>query len=68
MNKIFSIIILVIGVVLIVLGASAFESFNSDISRIFTGSATDKSFWLLILGFILSITGILGILFRRSNK
>lgn len=68
MNKIFSIVILIVGVVLIVLGATAFESFSSDISRIFTGSATYKSFWFLIIGFILGITGFIGILISRKSN
>jgi len=68
MNKVISIIILIIGVVLVVLGFNAFESFSSDISRIFTGSPTDKTLWLLIGGLILFIIGLFGVLFNRSSK
>jgi len=43
MNKIVSLALLVGGVVLIVIGINATNSFNSDVSRFFTGSPTDKA-------------------------
>jgi len=68
MNKIISIIVLVVGVVLMVLGFNAFESFSSDISRIFTGSPTDKTLWLIVGGLILFFIGLFGVLFNKSSK
>ncbi len=53
MNKIVSIVLLVGGVLLMILGVQATNSFNSDVSRFFTGSPTDKAIWMLIGGIIL---------------
>ena len=62
MNRGISVAILVVGVVLLVWGYSASESFNSDVSRFFTGSPTDKAIWLLIGGIGASIVGLFGLL------
>ena len=58
MNKPLGIGLLVVGVVLIVFGISASESFGSDVSRFFTGSPTNKSIWLLIGGIISACVGL----------
>ncbi len=67
MNRILSIVFLVIGVVLVVYGVHASESFGSDLSRFFTGSPTDKTVWLLIGGAICSVVGIAGLVGRSKN-
>jgi len=66
MNKIVSLALLVGGVVLIVLGINATKSFNSDVSRFFTGSPTDKAVWLLIGGVVAAVVGLVGTL--RGSK
>jgi hypothetical protein len=66
MNKIVSMALLVGGVVLIVIGISATNSFSSDVSRFFTGSPTDKAIWMLIGGIIAAIIGLTGTL--RGSK
>lgn len=58
MNKIVSLVLLVGGVVLIVLGVSATNSFSSDVSRFFTGSPTDKAVWMLIGGVVAAGVGL----------
>ena len=58
MNRIISLALLVGGVVFIVLGISAINSFSSDVSRFFTGSPTDKAIWMLIGGIVAAIIGI----------
>ncbi len=58
MNKIISLALLVGGVVLIVMGVSATNSFSSDVSRFFTGSPTDKSIWMLIGGGVAASVGL----------
>jgi putative effector of murein hydrolase len=58
MNKIASLALLAGGVVLIVLGISATDSFSSDVSRFFTGSPTDKAVWMLISGIVAAIVGL----------
>ena len=66
MNKLVSLALLVGGVVLIVIGINATNSFSSDVSRFFTGSPTDKAFWMLIGGIIAALIGLTGTL--RSSK
>jgi hypothetical protein len=67
MNRIVSLALLVGGVVLIVIGISATNSFGSDVSRFFTGSPTDKAIWMLIGGIIAGVIGLFGVM-RRSNQ
>ena len=66
MNKGMSVAFLAVGILLIILGVSASESFNSDVSRFFTGSPTDKTVWLLIGGIAATIVGLFGLL--RGSK
>ena len=66
MNKIVSLALLIGGVVLIVIGISATNSFSSDVSRFFTGSPTDKAVWMLIGGIIAAVIGLFGTL--RGSK
>jgi hypothetical protein len=58
MNKLLSVALLVGGVVLIILGVQATESFSSDVSRFFTGSPTDKAIWMLIGGIVAALAGL----------
>ena len=62
MNKIVSLALLVGGVVLIIIGINATNSFSSDVSRFFTGSPTDKAVWMLIGGSVAAIVGLAGTL------
>ncbi len=61
MNKSISIALLVAGVVLLVFGYNAYHSAASDVSRFFTGEATNKAMWLLGCGFIAGIAGLVGV-------
>jgi hypothetical protein len=58
MNKLFPIALLAAGIILIVLGVSATNSFSSDVSRFFTGSPTDKAVWMLIGGSVATVAGL----------
>lgn len=60
MNKGLSAALLVAGIVLIVWGVRASESFGSDVSRFFSGSPTDKTMWLLIGGIVAAVIGLFG--------
>jgi hypothetical protein len=62
MNKIVSLALLVGGVVLIIAGINASNSFSSDVSRFFTGSPTDKAIWMLIGGIVAAVIGLTGTL------
>jgi hypothetical protein len=58
MNKIVSIALLVGGVMLMIFGINATNSFGSDVSRFFTGSPTDKAVWMLIGGAVATVAGL----------
>ena len=62
MNRTISPALLVGGVVLMVIGVSATNSFSSDVSRFFTGSPTDKAVWMLIGGLVAAVIGLAGTL------
>jgi hypothetical protein len=62
MNRTLSLVLLVAGVVLIVVGVTATNSFSSDVSRFFTGSPTDKAIWMLIGGVAAAMVGLAGVL------
>jgi len=67
MNKIIALALLVGGIALIVIGINATNSFNSDVSRFFTGSPTDKVVWTLIGGSVAAVVG-LAMMFRGSKQ
>ena len=66
MNKMISVGFLIGGVVLVIFGIQAMNSFSSDISRFFTGSPTDKAVWMLIGGVVAAAVGLMGTL--RGSK
>jgi len=66
MNRIFSLALLIGGIVLMIIGINATNSFSSDVSRFFTGSPTDKAVWMLIGGIVATIIGLMGSL--RGSK
>ena len=59
--KALSAAILAGGIILLVLGFQAADSFSSDVSRFFTGSPTNKAMWLLIGGALASLVGAFGL-------
>jgi len=66
MNKAVSLALLVGGVVLMVIGITATNSFSSDVSRFFTGSPTDKAIWMLLGGIVATVIGLVTML--RTGK
>ena len=67
MNKLISLAILAGGIVLVIYGVAASESFSSDVSRFFTGSPTDKTMWLLFGGIVAIIIGLAGLSFGKPK-
>lgn len=65
-NKAISTVLIGAGVILIIYGINASNSFSSDVSRFFTGSPTDKTVWLLIGGVVAAGIGLVG--FFRNSK
>jgi len=68
MNKLISLAILAGGIVLVVFGVAATDSFSSDVSRFFTGSPTDKAIWMLIGGIVAIIIGLAGLLYGQFKR
>lgn len=66
MTKAVSLAALAGGIFLLILGINAYDSSSSDISRFFTGSATDKSIWMLVGGVAVTVLGLVG-LWRGSK-
>ena len=66
MNRIISLALLIGGVVLMIIGINAMNSFSSDVSRFFTGSPTDKAVWMLLGGIVATGVGLMGML--RGSK
>ena len=66
MNKAIYLALLAGGIVLIIIGVNATNSFSSDVSRFFTGSPTDKAVWTLIGGIVAASIGLFGV--TRSSR
>jgi len=60
-------VIAVLGVVLVVMGLDAEDSVSSRISKLFTGSPTDKTIWLLVGGVLATAVGI-GMAFTGRSR
>ena len=58
MNKFASLALLAGGLVLIIMGINATNSFSSDVSRFFTGSPTERAVWMLIGGMLAALVGL----------
>jgi uncharacterized membrane-anchored protein len=66
MIKAVSLAVLAGGILLLIFGINAYDSSSSDISRFFTGSATDKSIWMLVGGIVATVLGLVGLV--RGSK
>ena len=62
MNQAVSLALLAGGILLTIFGVSAYDSFGSDMSRFFTGAATDRALWMLVGGIVASVIGLVGLL------
>ncbi|HCA79650.1 MAG TPA: hypothetical protein DEP53_07950 [Bacteroidetes bacterium] len=67
MNRSVALAVLACGILLLILGITAYDSSSSEISRFFTGSPTDKSVWMLVGGTVGIVIGLGGLL-RLSRK
>ncbi len=59
MQRAIGIALLVGGVILLIFGINASESFGSEVSKFFTGNPTDKSMWLVVGGAVALVLGII---------
>jgi hypothetical protein len=67
MSRIIFAALLAGGILLLVLGINASNSFSSDVSRTFSGGPTDKAVWMLVGGAVATIAGLAGIV-RGSRR
>jgi hypothetical protein len=66
MTKAISLALIVGGVVLLYFGGQSFHSFSKDVSRVFTGSPTNKTIFLIAGGVIATLAGLIG--FATAGK
>jgi len=57
-RKAIGIALLVGGIILLVFGLNASDSFASEVSEVFTGSPTDRSMWMIVLGSVTAVAGL----------
>jgi predicted metal-binding membrane protein len=57
---------LVAGIVLLIWGFNMSEAFESKVSRVFTGSPTDKAMWAIIGGAVLAVAGAFQLFFGKK--
>ncbi len=58
MNRALGIGLLVAGIILLIWGINVTESFSSEMSEMFTGSPSDKAIWLIVLGVVGTVVGL----------
>lgn len=68
MNRLPSLAVLALGIVLLVFGINAHDSLASSAKEAVTGTPTDRSLWLIILGAIGIAIGGYGVLFRSGDR
>lgn len=64
--RLLSMAMVVAGVILLIYGVNASESFASEVKQTFTGNPTDRSMWFIIGGAVLAVIG-LGSFLRRGK-
>lgn len=62
MNKAIGIALLAVGIMLIIFGVNASNSFDSSMSRFFNGHPTNETIWFLIGGVAACIIGVVALL------
>lgn len=63
--KFASLAIFVVGLILLIYGINASDSVSSNVSEAVTGTPTDRSIWLIVLGVIGLIAGGAGFFMNR---
>ena len=61
-----AIVMLVAGIVLLIWGFNMSGAFDSKVSRVFTGSPTDKAMWTMIGGAVLALAGAFQLFFGKK--
>ncbi len=68
MLKYIGIAIVILGIALVISGMDASDSLASRLSRLFTGSPTDRTIWLLIGGTLAAVFGLSLMWSRRGRQ
>lgn len=68
MRQLISLALLVGGIILFLYGLNESHSLLSDFSRLFTGSPTDKTIWLVIGGVVAAVVGAGGLLREKQSS
>jgi hypothetical protein len=68
MIKAVSLAILAGGIVLLILGINASNSFGSEVKELFTGSPSDRAVWYLTAGVVLIVGGVAGFAVGAKKK
>jgi Protein of unknown function (DUF3185) len=58
MQNVVGLVLLVVGVVLIIFGMQASASLGSRLSELFSGTPSDRTIWLLLVGVVVAILGL----------
>jgi hypothetical protein len=66
MSRILSIVFLIAGIFLLVYGIDASNSVSSSLTQAVSGTPTNKSMWLIVLGVIGILSGGCGLFLRRA--
>lgn len=66
MNKTVGLVVFVVGIVLLIFGFNAADSFSSGFSEFFTGSPSKKAIGLLVAGAVMTAVGAVG--FFKNQK
>jgi hypothetical protein len=67
MKTIIGIAFLILGIVLLCMAYDSYHSAASGVSRVVTGTSTDKTLWLTVGGIVGSVLGLGGLLMRSSK-
>ncbi|HWH72595.1 MAG TPA: DUF3185 family protein [Candidatus Sulfotelmatobacter sp.] len=59
MNNIVGLAIFALGIVLLIFGFNASQSFGSEVSRLFTGNPSNRAIWMILGGAAAVIVGLL---------
>ena len=69
MRLVAGVVLVVLGVVLVIFGLDANDSVSSRVSKLFTGSPTDKTIWLLVGGVVSFVVGLsMALIPRRPHR
>jgi hypothetical protein len=67
MKQVIGIALLVIGIILLCMAFDSYHSAASNVSRVVTGTSTDKTLWFVVGGIAGSVLGLGGLLWSSKR-